>query len=406
MPAHTQNTIANLLVIFVLFFVICPEQASSKLLTEKTYKKLSRIHELVSTNKYNDALVKLDALSTKIKNNKYETALVNQTYAYIYASRENYPKAIAYYKKSLTSGALDKRLVSDIRFSLGQIYIMTGDYKQGISILEPMLESAERSTPNVQILAASAYIELKAYQKAVNLLESALKQVNKPRESWQQMLLSVYYKLKQYRKAAILLEELVERFPDKKIYWNQLSSVYFSLNMPLRSLSTMELAYQRGLYVKETELKNLVNLYLLNNIPLKAAEAFVTGLDQGIVGKSEKNWLHLANIWLVARESGKGIQVLNRAFSSDHNPDIGMRMLDVFLRQQKWNDVITLTQTIIDRSNASELDRAYYHQGIAYYEVGQYKKALKSLQKIKNPTGVTGDTATWIQHIKTAVVNN
>ncbi len=403
-----NKTIENKLIKWLSIGLLCSCFAHSAvavgLLTERTYKKLSRIHELIGDNKYRDALTRLDALSKRIRNNKYEIALVNQTYGYIHATRENYPKAIAYYKKSLDSGTLDKRLISDIRFALGQLYILSGEYRQGITILAPMLDSAERSTAQVQALAASAYVELKQYNKAAGLLESAIGKSARPRDSWLQLLLSVYYQLKQYTKAAQLLETLVARYPQKKLYWDQLTSVYYRAKKPLQSLATLELAYTRGLLKNAKDLNNLISLYLLNNIPLKAAQVLEQGMEQDVIKANEKNLLKLADIWLMAREVDKALRAYRKVSALRPNNDIDFKRAQLLMAEQRWGDVIQLTGQIIKRKpGTQQLARAYWLQGMAHFEDRDYQQALAAFRKIDSTSKYAVESRRWIEQINTVV---
>ena len=390
-----------LVCIFVIMLMYITEsEASQGLMSERTYKKLSRIHELVGKQKFDTALEKLDVLSARVKSNKYETALVNQTYAYIYASRENYRKAIIYYKKCLVNKSLNKQLSTNIRFSLGQIYILTGDYKLGIQTLQPIIKSTNNTSPQVTILLATAYVELKNYSMAVSLLESAIAQVPQPRESWLKLLLFSYYESGLYQKAAVLLNQLIVRFPDKETYWKQLSSVYYKINQPDRALSILELAYKRGLIDQTAEHAQLVNLYLLNKLPGKAAQLLDDGLNKGIVNDSEANWVRLAEVWLLAKEASRATQAYKKAYALSRNIDTALKYAQVLVNLQRWGDVLDLTGNVITTADKNKKAEVYMFQGIAYFESGNHDKSLISFKQIPETSDQYINAQKWRSHVE------
>ena len=97
-----------LLVVLSSRFVL----ADSALLSEQTYKRLSAIHELMGEEKYEEALSKLDALAPTVSKRKYENAVVQQTYGYVYVARDEPRKAIAAFRECLSGSAMPANLGS------------------------------------------------------------------------------------------------------------------------------------------------------------------------------------------------------------------------------------------------------------------------------------------------------
>ena len=386
--------------IVIMLFHINVSAASKDVMSERTYKKLSRIHELVGKQQYDEALRKLDVLLPRVKSNLYETALVNQTYAYIYASRENYRKAISYYKKCLANESLNKQLDTNIRFSLGQIYILMGEYRKGIQTLQPIIESANKITPRVNILLATAYVELNDYSKAISLLETAIAQVPQPRESWLKLLLFCYYESGLFQKAAVLLNQLIIRFPDREAYWKQLSSVYYKINKPGRALAILELAYKRGLIDQSAEHSQLVNLYLLNKLPDKAAQVLMDGLNNGIIKNSEANWVRLADIWILAKENTRAIQAYKNAYALSRKIDTALKYAQALVNLQKWDDVLDLTGDVKADADKNKMANIYMYQGIAYFESGRHDKSLNAFNRVAKATDQYKNAQHWRSHVE------
>ncbi|RTZ79684.1 MAG: hypothetical protein DSZ01_03345, partial [Gammaproteobacteria bacterium] len=68
------------LALFLVLFSVQTWAAGT--LSERTYKKLTTIQELMGEGKYDEALRRLANLAPKVKRNQYEYATVMQTYGY------------------------------------------------------------------------------------------------------------------------------------------------------------------------------------------------------------------------------------------------------------------------------------------------------------------------------------
>ena len=80
--------------------------AHAQTMSEQTYKRLSKIHELIGEEQYAEGLERLDKLVASVRRNAYEHAMVLQTYGFIWAQRGDYGKAASYFQQAIDLGAL------------------------------------------------------------------------------------------------------------------------------------------------------------------------------------------------------------------------------------------------------------------------------------------------------------
>ncbi|HIE53578.1 MAG TPA: tetratricopeptide repeat protein, partial [Chromatiaceae bacterium] len=286
----------------LLLLLVSPVGMAGGTLSERTYKRLAVIQALMGEERYDEALERLAPLAASVKRNHYEYAMVMQTYGYAYAARNRYREAISAFEQSLATETLPDQVQQAMRYDLAQLYAAIPDWQAAARAYEQWLAGAEKPSAQSYAFGATIYAQLKQYGKAIPKIKKAISLAPKPRESWYQLLLAMYYQRQNYSSSANVLQSMVAFWPDKAQYWKQLSGVYFTLEQNHKSLAVLALAYRKGLLDSEHELMNLVNLYLLQNIPYKAATILEREMDAGRIEKSGKNLQKLGEAWMSARE--------------------------------------------------------------------------------------------------------
>lgn len=374
------------------------ERKASGTLSEGTYRQLERIHDLIGKNKNSEALEKAQALVDRVGND-YEKAVVRQTMAFIYISQNNYKAAIAAFEEALKLDALPQQPYEQMLYNVAQLYFQDGQTDRTIQRMEAYF--AEAMTPPVadaHILLASAYAERKRFADALPQVDTALSKVKEPKESWLQLKLALHYELKQFPQCAEVLLRLVSLVPAKEDYWKQLSSILFEIQKDKESLAVLALAERQGFLDTESELRNLANIYLLLNIPYKAAEILERGLEQKILKADEKILQLTGDAWTMAREYGKAEVVLKRAATLSDSGETYYRLGQIFVEDERWKDALDA----LDKAQAKGVKRmgdAAYLEGVAAFQAGNRKRAIESLRKAQNYDASRNAASQWLNHI-------
>ena len=71
---------------------------------------------------------------------------------------------------------------------------------------------------------------------------------------------------------------------------------------------TQQIMHRQNMLKTSKELSSMAQLYLYHDIPIKAARVLQTGLDDGSIEKTEKNYELLAQAYMHAREWDKAYQ--------------------------------------------------------------------------------------------------
>ena len=367
-------------------------------LSEITYKRLTKIHELIGEENYSEALQRLDKLVSSVKRDDYEHAMVLQTYGFIYAQRGDYPKAAEYFQRAIDLEALPPNQVAQMKYSLGQFHIATEQYRKGIKVLEEYFATTDQAIPpEARVLLATAYAQIKQYRKALPPLTQAIRESEDPKESWYQLKLALHYEQKDYSNSAKTLLEMVAKFPIKKEYWKQLSGIFMELRKDRDALAILALADRQGLLDEGKELKNLTNLFLYLDIPYKAAKTLDEAIRAGVVEADEETLEVLANSWLGARETERAIDVLERVAKITDDGELVLRLAYLYVEREDWRKVIPTLEKA-RKLGVKKPGQSALLQGIAATELGSHEQAIKAFSVALKYDSTKKQAQAWLQH--------
>jgi len=373
--------------------------ASGYLVSEHTYKRLEVIHTLMGENKYVEAKQRLDQLQQSTRNNRYESALVLQTYAYLYAGKDDYKNAITALEKCLALEAMPDAQIHKIRLNLIQLYVGTENYTKAVESFEKYLTEVKNPPAYSHGLGGIAYAQINNYSKAIKHLKIAIANSEKPEESWFQMLLSIYYERKDYAAAADVLEDLIVLYPDKKEYWKQLSGVRYQLHDDDKALSVLQLAYINGLLREENELVNLAKFFAFKGMPYKGAMVIEAGVNNKIIKPEEKIFQLLAECYLRANELEKAIIYLSKAAEISNDAELYIKLAHLYYEQENW---IATTKTISKALEIGKIQnpgKLYLLQGMAYYEQRKIQQSINALNNAKQYKDTSVTAGQWLTYV-------
>lgn len=374
------------------------QRKASGTLSEGTYRQLERIHDLIGKNKNAEALEKSQSLLERVGND-YEKAVVRQTMAFIYVSQNNYKAAIAAFEEALKLDALPQQPYEQMLYNVAQLYFQDGQTDTAIRRMEQYFAEATTEPPaDAHILLASAYADRKRFREALPQVDKALDKVKEPKESWLQLKLALHYELKQFPQCAEVLLKLISVAPAKEDYWKQLSSILFEIQKDKESLAVLALADRQGFLDTEGELRNLANIYLLLDIPYKAAQILERGLEQKILKADEKTLSLTGDAWTMAREYDKAEVVLKRAATISESGEIYYRLGQIFVEDERWKDALEALSKAQSKGIKKMGDAAYL-EGIAAFQSGNRKRAIDSLRKAQNYDESRSAAGQWLNHI-------
>ena len=364
------------------------------------FKRLERAQKALSEGRANEALKSLEELRAReAKLSDHEKAMMWQTFAYAYSNQERYAQAAQAFEKCLATNALPPEAVVNARYNLAQLYLVQENYTKAIENFEIWFRSAENPSADAHHMMAAAYSQANRLRQALPHAKKAVTKLASPKESWLQLLLSLHIQLQQYGDAVGVIKKLIVSFP-KKTYWMQLVTAYTQLEDKKKALATMELAERQGFLTSENEVKNLIQLYLHNDIPYRAAEVIEKAIARGRIPNTVKNQELLANTWLHARERDKATAPLERAADMAGDGNIWVRLGQIHLAQERWGQARAAFGKALQKGGLRDTGNVHLMLGISHASESRWKDARQAFSAAKKYDKTAKSATQWLGHIE------
>ncbi len=391
------------ILLLLCFLLTGHATAAGGAVSERIYKQLTRVHELMDEERYGQALERLKGMRPS-KKRSYEQALVGQTFGYLYAAQEQYPQAIEAFAQSLALKALPESATRNTLYALAQLQVTEADYTAAIGSLEQWFKLEKTPPPQAHALAGMTYAQAKQYPQAIDHLQKAIASTGDRVETWYRQLLAVYSDAGDYQAAARLLAEMTKRFPERKTYWLQLSSVYRTLKNDAKSLAVLELAYQRGLLTDEQELVELIHYYLYMDMPHKAGKLLEQALQDGVVSSTGKHWRLLSDAWLRAKEMQRAIKALKRASELAQDAGLYLRLAQLASQIDGWSEALHAVDAALRIGGLEQPGNARILKGMAHYQRQEYSAAKASFEQAVDDEPVREQAQKWLDYLASETV--
>lgn len=369
---------------------------------EAVYRQLSAAQEAVEEDRFQDAIATLDKLSTDDSLNSYERAQMWNIYGYVHLSRDDYRQAIDAYERLLAQDDLPQGLEENTRYSLAQLYFGIEDYAKSVTTLERWFEQTESPSANAYILLGNAYYAMGEYRRALEPVEAAFELARERgeriREHWWQLQRAIYYELGDLGRAAEILEFLVEEYPRKE-YWSQLAGIYGEMDQPERQARVLDVAYQQGLLTRGSELVNLAQLLMQQDIPYRASNVLQEGLDQGVIERNERHLRLLAQAYRMAKEDEAALEPLRAAAEISGEGDLYMQLAYAYSNLKRWQDAANAARRALAAGGLSRPDQAQMFRGTALYNADELEAAKEAFRAAAGDERSARQARQWIEYV-------
>jgi tetratricopeptide (TPR) repeat protein len=375
-------------------------EAQNVTITEHVHRRLTQIHELMGEGDVAEGLKRLGGLESG-RLSAYESALVQQTYGFVYAQQGKYPQAIEAFEACIALDVLPNAAQQGMLYSLAGLYAAQSRFEATVRIMMTWFKFAQEPVAaNAYMLVGSSYSELEEYAKALPYVMEAIKRSEKPNESWYLLALSIRFDRKEFTEAVKLLRSMVVYWPGKAINWEMLSSAYMELKQDSNALATLMLSYQRGLVEGEDKLLNLAKMNMFLEIPFEGGKILETGMKAGSIEKTQKNLELLLSAWTGAREFDKAIGVIDVLAPMVESGTYFWQRAQLFNEKANWPEVISSATLALERGGLKRPGEAYVLMGMAHSELGEYDRAVAAFEQAKRHGEDARRNATaWIDYV-------
>ncbi len=374
-----------------------PEKAGGDM-SEGVYQDTQAAMELLSKQKYNEAIEKL---SKNIdKGSDYEKAVLNYNLGFAYSSKNDMPGAVKAFAKALSYKALPRSQSEQLQYNLGQLYIVTGQFDDGIKTLQDYIANACGKVPaEAHIFLANALSEKKRFQEALPQIDLALSKSKEPKEPWVQMKLAIAYEMKDYKACADSLVALIALVPNKPEYWRQLSSMFYEMKQDAEAVAALALAERQGFVDKPNEIKNLYSIYMTMDLPLKAGLLMQESMDKNRIPADETNLSSLADAWINAREAVRAETVLKKLAGISEKGDYYFKLGAMYGDDERWQESQEMLKKAIEKGGLKRTGEAWMRLAVAQHGLKNTAGAVASLQKSATFDETRKQASEWLRHL-------
>jgi len=355
----------------------------AQMIDAATGKVLTEAIEALNAEQYDTARQAIAKLNLD-KLSPYERSQVEQILAAVEQSQENYPAARQHLAAAIAAGGLNELDISRLHYQIAQLWLAQEKWKEGAAALEEWFKTSTNPNSAAYYLLAVAYYQQELLDRALPPAQKAVDLAEKPQESWLQLVLALHMQKEHWRETIPLLTRLIGMFPDKKIYWLQLSSVYGQLEQYPKALAIMQIAYNSGLIVDDSDVRRLADLMLFNEVPYRCGQLLEQAIAKKMVKVDSKLYEKQANCWIAAREYSKAIDPLAKAAELSENGDLYVRLGEVHVQRSEWGDASDAFSKGINKGGLRDKGNAQLMLGIALYNQKELSKAKSWFEKAKS----------------------
>ncbi len=367
------------------------------------FEKMTQANQLMSEGQKSQAI----AIINEVKNsteNKFTLSVVYQYLARDAYEKDNFSLAVQHAQKVVTLDALPVSAILQMKKQVAWAYLGKKDYKSAINWMKQYFDQVINPPVSDYKALAQLYYQDKDYKNAICPVFIALKKTasKKDKEPLYKMLFNAHYTLKDLDGSAKVLSEMVNNYPEEKDYWNQLFSVEYQKGDQQTALAVNELAYQKGIWSKENEIKNLASLHANLGSPLRAAIRLEEGIKAGIISRSEENLKLLARYLDRSKQRDRAIEAYKNVSKISNVGEYAYKIGNIYFDTEQYRDSIKYFNQAVQKGGLKEIEKgnAFLQMGAAHFYLGNETAAISSLERAKAVSKVSKNATSWIGFIK------
>lgn len=374
-------------------------------LREKVYSQLARAQKLADDGDSKAGLDALDSIQARSSSmNSYEIAMMHNFYGFIYYNENDLVKAIASFEKVIAEDGIPETLRLSTTFSLAQLAMANSDYKKVIAFLDKWdAINTKPKTDAYYLLRAQTYYQLKDYAQGLSYISQAINLSDSegkvPKENWLVLQRAMYYSLNQTDKVVSVLERMVKLY-NKPEYWVQLAGMYGETGQEKQQLSVLEAAYQQGFLTSKSDLRQLAQVYLYNQLAYKAANVMSKAIEQGIAEPTAKNYAFVAEAMVQAKEDAKSISYFTKAAERSEHGKYDQRLAEVYVNTEQYDEAADAARMALDKGGLDFESNAFVALGMAQYNLQNFDASILAFEQAEKHKKSQRLAQQWIKYVK------
>jgi tetratricopeptide (TPR) repeat protein len=375
-------------------------------MSQAVYEKLQEIQELVELKDYVGAEQQIARLQERKKLTPYENAQIWNLSGYTYYLQERYEDAIGSYEQVLAEEDLPEALEQSTLKTIAQLYFTTEEYVKALAVVERLMAVIDEPSADIFMLKGQALFQMQKYSEAIDPIKTALDmyiaQGRTPRENWLLLLRVCYYELRDYPNMIVVVKQLLFYYP-KDTYVLTLAGIHSELGDTKKQLALTEVLYEKGYLKTASHATNLANLYLMHDLPYKAATLLEKEIGNKNVNANERNLRLLSQAWYQAREDRKAIPPLELASEMSEDGELYIRLAQSHINLDQWSKASTAARKGINAGGLRRTDTANILLGMALFNERKLEQARRAFQAASRDSRSRRTADQWIAYVDSEI---
>ncbi|MDE0455340.1 MAG: tetratricopeptide repeat protein [Gammaproteobacteria bacterium] len=382
-------------------------------MSERVHRRFSRAQEALELEDYATAEALLQEITELRGLTPYERAQTNNFYGFIHIEKEDYQSAIRSFLGVIEIGGpgeIPEGLYNQTIRTLSQLYMQVENYPQAVVFARRWIESQVSPVPKDYMLLAMAYFQMEDWRNALENVQIAIERAQQTgmevEENWWRYLLAAHWELEEFPEALEVSKTLLTNWP-KKQYWMQLQGLYSIVEDEANQFAAFWSCYDQGLLDRSNELVTMAQLFMLAEVPYKAAVVLQEGLDSGEIEETAVNYRYLAQAWQLAREDRKALDPLRKAAESEEDVEdkgeLYMRLAETYNALGDYDDCASTARQAIRAGELKSEGRTYMLLGQCLFEQNEFDEAGDAFTRAARDSDTRRTATQWQNYLRREV---
>ena len=382
-------------------------------MSERVHRRFSRAQEALELEDYATAEALLQEITELRGLTPYERAQTNNFYGFIHIEKEDYPSAIRSFLGVIAIGGpgeIPEGLYYQTIRTLSQLYMQVENFPEAIKFAHQWIDSQESPAPKDYIILAQAYFQIEEWRDALdNILmgiETARNAGMEIEENWWRYQLAAHWELEEFEEALEVSKILLTTWP-KKQYWMQVQGLYSIVDDEARQFAAFWSCYDQGLLDRSSELVTMAQLFMLAEVPYKAAILLQEGLDSGEVEATALNYRRLAQAWQLAREDRKALDPMRKAAESEEDVEdkgeLYMRLAETYNALSDYDDCAAAARQALRTGELKSEGRTHMLLGQCLFEQDEFDGASDAFTRAARDSDTRRTATQWQNYLRREV---
>ena len=144
----------------------------------------------------------------------------------------------------------------------------------------------------------------------------------------------------------------------------------------------------------------LAQVYLMNALPFKAAEALDNGIKAGVVEDSAKNLTFIAEAFVQAREDKKSLPFFLAATEKVEHGNLDQRLAEIYLNLEKYDEAADHARLALNKGDLTFESNAYVALGMAQFNLQNFDASILAFEQAEKHKKSANLAKQWIKYVK------